>query len=134
MLNTSLQFEALDVLQPLPQLFGGRFDAVVAIDLIDHVALPRRLVENALAALKPGGRLVVTAGFYGYAKNLALALAGRFDARWDPLLDDGRLKFFSRATLTALLAEHRLRDVHFETVGRVPMFARAMMLSGQKPD
>jgi 2-polyprenyl-3-methyl-5-hydroxy-6-metoxy-1,4-benzoquinol methylase len=110
----------------------GRFDAVVAVDLVDHVPHPRRLVANALSALRPGGVLVLTSNFHGYSKNLALALAGRFDARWDPLTDDGRLKFFSRSTLVSLLAECGLEDLHFETAGRIPMFARTMLAAGRR--
>ncbi|MBY0468528.1 MAG: class I SAM-dependent methyltransferase [Burkholderiaceae bacterium] len=128
-----IRFQTMDVLQGLAPGLSERFDAVVAIDLIDHVTLPRRMIETALDALKPGGLLVVTCAYYGYAKNLALALAGRFDSRWDPLLDEGRLKFFSRATLTALLLEAELQDLHFQTVGRIPMFARSMVAAARKP-
>lgn len=130
----SVRFQAMDVMQALPPGLSQRFDAVVAIDLIDHVTLPRRMIETALAALKPGGLLVVTCAYYGYAKNLALALAGRFDARWDPLLDDGGVKFFSRATLSTLISEFELQDLHFQTVGRIPMFARSMLVAARSPD
>lgn len=129
----SIRFQSMDVLRGLPPGLSERFDAVVAIDLIDHVSRPRRMIETALAALKPGGLLVVTCAYYGYAKNLALALAGRFDSRWDPLLDEGRLKFFSQATLVALLSEFELQDLHFQTVGRIPMFARSMLVAARKP-
>lgn len=129
----SVRFRAMDVMQGLEPGLSERFDAVVAIDLIDHVTLPRRMIDTALAALKPGGLLVVTCAYYGYAKNLALALTGRFDSRWDPLLDDGRVKFFSRETLTALISEFELQDLHFQTVGRIPMFARSMLVAAQKP-
>ncbi len=129
----SIRLQPMDVLHDLPPGLSERFDAVVAIDLIDHVTLPRRMIETALAVLKPGGLLVVTCAYYGYAKNLALALTGRFDSRWDPLLDEGRLKFFSRATLVALLSEFELQDLHFQTVGRIPMFARSMLVAARKP-
>lgn len=131
--HPSIRFQAMDVLQDLPPGLSERFDAVVAIDLIDHVTLPRRMIDTALATLKPGGLLVVTCAYYGYAKNLALALTDRFDSRWDPLLDEGRLKFFSRATLVAVLSEFELQDLHFQTVGRIPMFARSMLVAARKP-
>jgi len=130
LLYPHMRFETLDATQLRDSRLTNRFDAVVAIDVIDHVAAPRAFIEFALDALKPGGLLVVTAPYYGYIKNIALALTGRFDARWDPLMESGRIKFFSRATLTALLAEYELAGLHFETVGRVPMLARAMVLSG----
>jgi SAM-dependent methyltransferase len=124
-----LRFEQLDAMQPLAPGRLPRFDAVVAIDLIDHVPSPRKFIVTALQSLAPGGALVLTLPYYGYAKNVALALTGRFDQRWDPLLEDGRLKFFSRATLTALLSEFELDELRFETIGRIPPLARAMMIS-----
>lgn len=131
--HPGLRLHQMDLMQPLDPSLMHRFDAVVAIDLIDHVPLPRLLIEAAHAALLPGGLLVVTSTFHGYSKNLALALAGRFDSRWEPLLDHGRMKFFSRATLTSLLSEFDLHDLHFETVGRIPMFARSMLISAKAP-
>lgn len=131
--HPDLRLHRMDLMQPLDPSLMHRFDAVVAIDLIDHVPLPRLLIEAALAALLPGGLLVVTSTFHGYSKNLVLALAGRFDSRWEPLLDHGRMKFFSRSTLTSLLSEFDLRDTHFETVGRIPMFARSMLISAKTP-
>lgn len=129
----TLNLRQMDVMKPLDPTLAMRFDAVVAIDLIDHVQMPRKMIETALAALKPGGLLAITSPFHGYVKNLLLALGGRFDSRWDPLLDHGRMKFFSRATLTALLTEFDLRDLHFETIGRIPTFARSMLISAKTP-
>ena len=128
-----LGFHRADVMQPLDKGFARRFDAVVAVDVIDHISLPRKLIEAALAALKPGGLLIITSNFHGYSKNVALALAGRFDSRWDALLDHGKVKFFSRTTLTALLSEFELRDLHFDTAGRIPMFARTMLVAARAP-
>ena len=129
----TLNLRQMDVMKPLDPTLAMRFDAVVAIDLIDHVQMPRKMIETALAALKPGGLLAITSPFHGYVKNLLLALGGRFDSRWDPLLDHGRMKFFSRATLTALLTEFDLSDLHFETIGRIPTFARSMLISAKTP-
>ncbi|MES2099782.1 MAG: class I SAM-dependent methyltransferase [Pseudomonadota bacterium] len=131
--HPGLRFRQVDAMGPLDPGLMRRFDAVVAIDVIDHVPLPRRLVEAALAMLKPGGLLVITSPFHGYSKNLALALAGRFDSRWESTLDHGRMKFFSRSTLTALLSEFELRELHFEAVGRIPIFARSMLISAHAP-
>ena len=131
--HPGLRFEAMDVMEPLNPSLARCFDAVVAIDLIDHVPLPRRLIEFALAALRPGGLLAMTSTYHGYTKNLALALGGRFDSRWDSLLDHGRMKFFSRSTLISLMSEFDVQDLHFETVGRIPIFARSMLISAKKP-
>ena len=126
-------FEQRDATEPIVRPPPAAFDAVVAIDVIDHVSRPRELLNTAVSLLRPGGVLVVSAPFHGYAKNLALALTGRFDARWEALAIGGRVKFFSRATLLQLLAGIELRGCRFDTVGRIPMFARAMVVSGCVP-
>lgn len=124
-----LSFAQLDATQSLDAGLTLRFDAVVAIDVIDHVAMPRRLVEVALEALRPGGLLIVVAPYHGYVKTLALALAGRLHERFDPLLERGRLKAFSRESLTGLMSGFDLSDVRCETIGRIPPLARAMMVA-----
>jgi 2-polyprenyl-6-hydroxyphenyl methylase/3-demethylubiquinone-9 3-methyltransferase len=128
-----VSFRRFDAERILPPDWHGRFDAVVLIEVLDHVAQPRALLRQALLALRPGGLLVVTVPFHGYFKNLALALTGRLDLRWQALLDHGRLKFYSAATLKALLAEAGLQQLHFETVGRLPPIARSMLVSGRAP-
>jgi len=53
-----------------------RFDAIVAMDVIEHVPSPMVLLQQLLSRLAPGGLLVLTTGDGG---NLLWRLAG---ARW----------------------------------------------------
>ena len=126
-----LPFARHDLNAPLPEAHAGRYDAVVSLEVIEHLLLPRRLMECALAALRPGGLVVVSTPFHGYLKNLALALTGAFDAHWHPLSDYGHVKFFSRPTLTELFLEYNLAGLEFSTAGRLPPLAKSMLLSGQ---
>ena len=128
-----VRFVVHDATSREPAPWSQPFDAVVSIDVIDHVARPRRFLETALDALKPGGLLVVTTTYHGYAKNLALALTGRFDRRWEVNAEGGRLRFYSPDTLRALVGEFALDDVHLETIGRIPMFARSLLFAATKP-
>lgn len=131
--HPELPFRHADVLLPPAPDLQGRFDAVVAVELVDHVAQPRLLLRHALQMLRPGGLLLLTTPYHGYFKNLGLALTGRFDIRLHALQDHGRLKFFSRQTLTALATECGCANVHFQTVGRIPAIARSMMVWGTRP-
>jgi 2-polyprenyl-3-methyl-5-hydroxy-6-metoxy-1,4-benzoquinol methylase len=110
----------------------GRFDAVVAVELLDHVAQPRQLLQRALTALRPGGLMLVSTPYHGYLKNLGLALSGRMDMRWQALHEHGRLKFFSRQSLMSLMAQSGLSALRYQTVGRAPLLARSMLVSGLK--
>jgi SAM-dependent methyltransferase len=46
-----------DVCSPFPDWMRGRYDAAVALAVIEHVYDPPAAVANLRAALKPGGRL-----------------------------------------------------------------------------
>lgn len=121
-----------DVCEPLPPEHVGRYDAVVSIEVIEHLILPRLLIMNALQALRPGGLLIVSTPYHGYLKNLALALTGKFDEHWHPLRDFGHVKFFSPKTITQLLSEEGFRVRALRRVGRVPVLARSMIVAAHK--
>lgn len=127
-------YRRVDAMLPLPPSLVGRFDAVVAIDVLDHVMLPRELIRQVATALRPGGLFVATMPYHSYLKNLGIALSARFDERWHTLRDHGRLKFYSRRTALALLADCGLERLHFETIGRIPPIARSMLVAGTMAD
>lgn len=128
-----VKFFQQDVSQDLSPEHAGKYDAVISTEVIEHLLLPRKLMENARNALKPRGILILSTPYHGYLKNLALALTDNFDKHWHPLRDYGHIKFFSRATLMQMFKEHKFEQIHFETVGRIPVFARSMIVSGIKP-
>jgi 2-polyprenyl-6-hydroxyphenyl methylase/3-demethylubiquinone-9 3-methyltransferase len=123
-----------DLSQALPEHHAGRYDAVVSMEVIEHLLLPRILVKNALLALRPGGLFVLSTPFHGYWKNLALAIVNKFDDHWHPLRDFGHVKFFSKKTLFSLFREHGLKVERFLPLGRVPVFARSMIIAARKPE
>jgi 2-polyprenyl-6-hydroxyphenyl methylase/3-demethylubiquinone-9 3-methyltransferase len=129
----ALRFAQHDLQQPLDGGYARRFDAVVATEVIEHLLLPRMIMHNARLALRPGGHLVVTTPFHGYAKNLLLALTNGFDSHWHPLRDYGHIKFFSRTTLTQLFIESGFADLSFRTAGRFPPLGKSMVVAGRLP-
>jgi 2-polyprenyl-3-methyl-5-hydroxy-6-metoxy-1,4-benzoquinol methylase len=131
--HPGVPFERHDLTQPIPDAHAHSYDAVVSVEVIEHMLLPRKLFENALAALRPGGVFLLTTPYHGYLKNLALALADKFDDHWHVLKDYGHVKFFSKRTILALFSEFGLVDLGFETVGRIPALARSMIVSGTTP-
>ena len=116
---------------PLSREFARNFDAVIAIEVIEHLLLPRALFQRAREALKPEGTFIVTTPYHGYIKNLALALTNKFDSHWHPLRDYGHVKFFSPATLTQLFSEQSFSIKSVDRLGRVPLLAKSMIVQGQ---
>jgi 2-polyprenyl-3-methyl-5-hydroxy-6-metoxy-1,4-benzoquinol methylase len=128
----NVAFEQYDISDALPDAHHAAYDAVISVEVIEHLLLPRRLMTAALQALKPGGVFYLTTPYHGYLKNLALALTNKFDDHWHPLRDYGHVKFFSRRTLVQLFEEFKLGDLEVAYVGRIPPFACSIALSGVK--
>lgn len=127
-----IYFFQQDVSAELAQEHIGKYDAVISVEVIEHLLLPRKLLMNAWAALRPGGLFVLTTPYHGYWKNLAIALTNKFDQHWHPLRDFGHIKFFSKKTIILLFREFGFCNIQFQTVGRIPFLARSMIISGTK--
>ena len=110
----------------------GCFDLVVSSDVVEHLYRPSDLFEAAETLLKSNGRLVITTPYHGYLKNLALAMSGRMDRHFSALHDGGHIKFFSVATLAALMASHGFVDLNFSYYGRAPWLWKNMICHARK--
>ena len=111
----------------------GPFDIVVSTEVLEHVYEPRRYVACMRSLLAPGGLAVVTTPYHGYWKNLLIALTAKSDDHFTALWDYGHIKFWSRRTITALLAEQSFAVERFERVGRaVPALAKSMVVHARR--
>ncbi len=128
-----VQFDVASVYDDLFALFGSTFDACVASEVIEHVYDPRRMVSRIFDVVRPGGWFILTTPYHGYLKNLAIAITGKMDDHFTALWDGGHIKFWSRATLSALLEEAGFGVVAVEGVGRVPLLWKGMIVVARKP-
>ena len=110
----------------------GRFDLVVSTEVIEHLYAPHELVAFAFAALRPGGRFVITTPYHGFLKNLALSLTNGWDNHFNVDWHGGHIKFWSRRTLSQLFEKQGFRLVGFSGVGRLPYLWKSMILIGEK--
>ncbi len=127
-----INFFAHNLASPLPLCERGVYDAVVSLEVVEHLMQPRQLMLRAREALRPGGLLLLSTPYHGYCKNLALALANAFDAHWHPLRDFGHVKFFSRSTLHALLRDSGFFIDESLRLGRMPVLARSLLVTALK--
>ncbi|MDE2293124.1 MAG: class I SAM-dependent methyltransferase, partial [Elusimicrobia bacterium] len=85
----------LDSDAPAPAALRGTFDAVVASEVVEHVARPASLLRHALELARPGGRLLLstqsgpvreTERRVGHLRHFEAAEMGRLlsDAGWRP--------------------------------------------------
>jgi len=105
------------------------FDLIISAEVIEHTYNPRGLLRQAHTLLKPQGRLVLTTPYHGYVKNLLIAFLGKSDTHFNPLWDCGHIKFWSRATLSAALAETGFHNIQFHGAGRFAYLWKSMVMT-----
>lgn len=110
------------------------FDAVLSVEVVEHVYDPRGFARSCYNALKPGGTVILTTPYHGYFKNLALAITGKMDQHFTALWDGGHIKFWSCRTIRSLLEEVGFRDVRFDFAGRAPYLWMSMIAIATKPE
>jgi 2-polyprenyl-6-hydroxyphenyl methylase/3-demethylubiquinone-9 3-methyltransferase len=108
------------------------FDAIVAIEVIEHLFSPRGFMERINAALKTDGLLIITTPYWGYLKNLLLAVSGRTDRALAPLWEGGHIKHWSYRTLRTLMERYGFRYIDFHGAGRWPYCWQGMVMVGRK--
>jgi 2-polyprenyl-3-methyl-5-hydroxy-6-metoxy-1,4-benzoquinol methylase len=74
----------------------GDVDALVLLDVIEHLPSPHETLELGVSRLRPGGVVVVTTGNFG---SLTARLMGR---RWRLMTPPQHLWFFTQASLRRL--------------------------------
>lgn len=117
----------------LPDRWTSTFDAVVSLEVVEHLFNPSLLVTTASQALRPGGVAVISTPYHGYWKNLALALANKWDFHHHPERVGGHIKFWSRDTLRSLFVAQGFLPRSFHGAGRLPWLWKSMIWVFQKP-
>lgn len=125
------KFIEADIYDQPPADLINNFDIVISVEVIEHLLFPKELVRYAQKCLKPSGSLILTTPYHGYLKNLLIALTGKMDEHFTVLWDMGHVKFFSVATLTALLKAEGYQEIEFKFAGRLPYLWKSMLCSAR---
>lgn len=108
----------LGVGSEIPSDWQQAFDVAICLEVVEHLFDPHELVASVQATLKPGGHAIISTPYHGYWKNLALALANKWDFHHHPERVGGHIKFWSKDTLRELFASHGFEAVSFHGAGR----------------
>jgi glycosyltransferase involved in cell wall biosynthesis/cyclopropane fatty-acyl-phospholipid synthase-like methyltransferase len=110
-------FIEADLNDPLPDFLEGQYDVVVAGDILEHVVEPHSLLNELARALKPGGEILVSVPNFGHWYPRGRTTLGKFDYDQRGPLDRGHLRFFTRDSIEALIANCGLVITERTTVG-----------------
>lgn len=133
------KFEVASIYSPLAAPFERKsFDAIVCIEVIEHLYSPVTFAKRAYEALEPGGIIILTTPYWGYFKNIVLAVTNRMDRSLTALWEGGHIKHFSRATLGQLMTERGFETIGFEGCGEgwrahFPGLWNGMAMAFRKP-
>jgi SAM-dependent methyltransferase len=100
----------------------GSFDAVVAGELLEHLADPRAVVAHVRRVLRPGGVFVGSVPNAFRLKSRVAYALGRYPADWDPT----HLQLFTPKALRELLAEFEAVHIRFAIGRLVPLHPRLL--------
>lgn len=106
-----------DVEQMELELGAGSLDAVLCLDVLEHLVDPWRVLRRISALVRPGGVVVASIPNVRHARVvIPLLLGGRFEYADQGLLDRTHLRFFTRRSAVELLECGGLRvDAVHET-------------------
>jgi len=113
---------------PLP-LAPSSFDAILLIDVLEHLGDPTGALRRLFPLLREGGRIVVAIPNVAHWSVRLRLLVGRFDYEDSGILDRTHVRFYTRETARAMLEEAGLEIQETDLVPDVPLlrFKRALV-------
>ncbi len=94
-----------------PALRGREFDKVLLLDVLEHLRMPEKLLQDCRKLLKPNGRLIVSLPNIANITVRLMLLFGRFEYTERGLLDKTHVRWFTRKTARRLLQSNGYRIV-----------------------
>jgi SAM-dependent methyltransferase len=105
------------------------FDAVVCVNVLEHVADTQSLMSEARRVLVPGGRLAVAVPWHGRLKSALIALTS-FERHHDPL--QPVLRFYTARSLTRLSREFGFDQVRVRASGGLPLNRETLLAQARR--
>ncbi len=102
---------------------GTEFDAVLAMDVLEHLVDPESAVRALATVLKPGGQLIITGPNVAYWSMRWMLLTGRWSYNDAGIMDRTHLRWFALADWVKLAEVGGLRKVRAGSaeLGMFPM-------------
>jgi glycosyltransferase involved in cell wall biosynthesis/ubiquinone/menaquinone biosynthesis C-methylase UbiE len=116
----------------LPEMVmaAGRFDIVLAADVLEHVRQPEKLLSDIRAILVPRGVLIASVPNFGHWYARGRVAFGLFDYDQRGVLDEGHVRFFTRRGILRRMRNAGFSVVRYEATGLpLEIFTRSNSLA-----
>ena len=105
---------------PLPWA-PGSFDAILLLDVLEHLVDPPAAIRRLLPILKPTGRVIVALPNIAHWSIRFRLLRGRFEYEESGILDRTHLHFYTWKTAPEMLVQGGLEILEADVVPDVPL-------------
>lgn len=113
--------EVADVAAARCEFAEDQFDAVMALDVLEHLPNPAATVHQLRSKIKPGGYFIASVpNVAHYSVSIPLLFRGAWDYQDDGLLDRTHLHFFTQKSANALFTDAGFAVAKTNTVWRTP--------------
>jgi 2-polyprenyl-3-methyl-5-hydroxy-6-metoxy-1,4-benzoquinol methylase len=106
----------------------GRFDAIVAGDVLEHLVRPQTVLDQMVSLLAPEGRIVISLPHVAHVDVRLSLLQGKFDYRDWGLLDSTHMRFFTFKTIQDMVRKAGLAIVDLQRT-RIPAFETELQVN-----
>lgn len=110
----------INAVQLEEQFAGHQYDTIIIADVIEHLRENEKTLRSCRKLLKADGRCILSFPNIAHASIIGGLLKGRFDYTPEGLLDRTHVRFYTRASMTALLEKCGFSIVETERLTRLP--------------
>jgi 2-polyprenyl-3-methyl-5-hydroxy-6-metoxy-1,4-benzoquinol methylase len=96
------------------------YNAIVFLDVLEHLQNPWAVIKGAIAALQPGGTIHIVVPNIAHISVVRRLLQGKFEYSDCGTMDRTHLRWFTRGSLRQLLEQAGFEEVVIEIVAQVP--------------
>ncbi len=118
-LNDAVVLDIQEQKVPYPNKY---FDVIVITEVIEHLLVPEKVLEEASRLLKDDGFMIITTPNFLLFSNRIKILFGKFEYTKSGFFDRGHIHFFHINSFEKMLKQTELKVVEYDHVyyGKIP--------------
>jgi len=101
----------------LPPELEGRFDVILAADVLEHLRSPQRILEQMRTLASPTTRVLVSVPNFGHWYPRTRIAIGKFDYDRRGILDNDHVRFFTKKSFERLIENSGYKVVRSDGTG-----------------